>query len=164
MRSWLLIAIVACTPSRRDPGHTPDAPPSGDAASTLCYAPSVSGTVTPGTSSIQACAIWNSISKMTGAVTLTRDAQMLTMAFATGVTFAGTVMDRNVSLTYTHLHDFTDGCLWRATETLTGDLDPTTCVMTVGYHYVETVETSNGACATPCAGTGTFSLSVAPIL
>ena len=136
----------------------------GDAAPSVCYAPSVQGTVTPGASSIQSCAIWNNVSNLMGGVTLTRDATMLTMAFATGVTFSGTVIGRNVELTYSHLHDFTDGCKWRATETLSGDLDPATCVMMVSYRYVETVEISNGACATPCGATGMFSLSVAPIL
>lgn len=161
---WLAL-VVGCGPGSRDkPDASGDAPLVSDVGPSVCYAPMVMGSVTPGTSTIQSCAIWNSVSKLTGGVTITRNATMLTMAFATGVTFTGTVVGRDVELTYTHLHDFTDGCKWRATETLTGDLDPATCVMMVSYRYVETVEISNGACATPCGATGTFSLSVAPIL
>jgi hypothetical protein len=152
---------VACTPAAR-----PEPPSGADATSitALCYEPSTSGTATAGASNVDACAIWNSLSQMSGAVTLTRDPTSLTMAFATGVVFSGTVVDRNVMLTYTHLHDFEDGCKWRATETLAGDLDPATCVMTLDYHYMESVEVSNGACATPCSGAGSVSLQIAPIL
>ena len=158
-----LVFVVACSPSR--PSQTPDSNQQTiDAAPSLCYEPSTSGTVTPGTSTLDSCAVWNSVSKMSGAVTLTRDPSHLTMAFATGPTFVGTVAARNVNLTYFHLHDFSDGCKWRATETLTGDLDPASCVMTLSYHYVESVETSDGSCATPCTGTGSFSLQIAPIL
>jgi hypothetical protein len=37
-------------------------------------------------------------------------------------------------------------------------------VMNLSYRYTETVEISNGACATPCAATGTFALQVMPII
>jgi len=166
MRSIVCVTALtaACSPAGRgNPGVTPDAAVVIDTTPAVCFEPSESGTVMPGSSTLQSCAIWNSVAKMTGSVTLTRDPTMLTMAFATGPVFTGTVVDRSVDLTYWHLHDFSDGCKWRATETLTGDLDPMTCVMTLSYTYVETVEISNGACATPCAGTGTFSLEIMPI-
>ncbi len=163
MRWTWLLALAACGPAKRmDPPMmtAPDAP----AQATSCYEASVSGTASVGTSSVESCAIWNSLAEMTGGVTLTRDQTSLTMAFATGVTFTGTVVGNNVDLTYSNLHDFEDGCTWRATETLTGALDPATCVMMLGYHYAETVEVSNGACATPCSGTGTVSFQISPIL
>jgi hypothetical protein len=166
MRSALvLVALAACGPGGRPPsGATPDAAPVHDSAPAVCFDPSVTGTVTAGTANIQTCAIWNSVSKMTGSVTLSRTDSMLTMAFASGPTFAGTISGTSVTLTYAHLHDFEDGCTWRATETLSGTLDPTSCVMTLSYSYVESVSVSNGACATPCTGTADFSLQVTPIL
>ena len=160
----VLAAIAGCSPSGRS-GVTADAASTSDAAGpTECFDPSVMGQVMAGTPDIQVCAIWNSLASMTGNVTLTRDHTNLTMAFGSGVTFTGTVIDRNVMLTYFHLHDFSDGCKWRATETLDGDLDPTSCVMTLSYQYIETVEISNGACATPCTGTSNFSLQINPII
>ena len=165
---WLVVStLAACSPDARTGSNaTPDARPAltGDAASTLCYQPSVSGNVMPGVANIQDCAIWNSLSSMTGVVTLMRDQTGLSMAFASGITYTGTVINNNVALSYYALHTFEDGCLWRATETLTGPLDPTSCVMTLAYQYVETVETSNGACATPCSGTSNFTLQIDPII
>ena len=73
-------------------------------------------------------------------------------------------IDDQVSLTYFHLHDFEDGCKWRATETLTGTLDDNTCVLALSYKYRESVEVSNGACATPCSGDGSFQLQIVPII
>ena len=164
---WLLLSLlVACSPDQRPPSNgTPDASSLViDAAPTVCFEPSVMGDVVAGTPDIQDCAIWNSLASMTGNVTLTRDHTNLSMAFAGGVTFTGTVTGSSVTMTYYGLHDFEDGCKWRATETLAGDLDPTSCVLTLSYQYIETVEISNGACATPCTGTSNFSLQINPII
>ncbi len=164
MRAVLALAVVAaCSPGSRPSTAMPDAPVTPDVAPAVCFEPSVTGTVTHGTPNIQQCAIWNSVANMTGDVTLTRTGDNLTMAFATGVTFQGTVTGTQVHLVYSHLHDFTDGCQWRATETLDGTLDAQTCVMMLAYNYVETVEVSNGACATPCTGTADFALQITPI-
>jgi len=135
----------------------------GDSSPAVCFVPSVMGTVAHGPPNIQSCAIWNSVGSMTGDVTLSRTGDNVTMAFATGITFTGTITGTNVMLTYWHLHDFSDGCKWRATETLTGTIDPQSCVMMLSYNYVETVEVSNGACATPCSGTADFSLQITPL-
>jgi hypothetical protein len=163
MTRFALLLLAACSPSSRTPPDAAAVVVHDTAMATACFEPSVMGTVIAGPANIQDCAIWNSVASMTGNVTLTRTGDNLTMAFGSGITFAGTVSGSNVMLTYSHLHDFSDGCKWRATETLSGTLDPTSCVMMVSYNYVETVEISNGACATPCSGTADFSLSITPI-
>jgi hypothetical protein len=165
--SCLAVAAVvaACSPGPR--GNGVDASNNGsnthDGAPAVCYEPGVRGKVMAGTADIQDCAVWNSVASMTGDVTLTRTATSLTMAFDTGITFTGTVTGNNVMLTYYQLHDFTDGCQWRATETLSGPMDPATCVMTLSYQYQETVE-SGDLCDSPCTGTADFNLSITPIL
>ena len=163
---WLLLSLlVACSPDQRPPNGIPDASSHGiDAGPTVCFEPSVMGDVVAGTPDIQDCAIWNSLASMTGNVTMTRTGNDLSMAFAGGITFTGTVTGSSVTMIYYGLHDFEDGCKWRATETLSGTLDPTTCVMMLSYQYVETVEISNGACATPCTGTSNFSLQINPVI
>src|ERR1043165_6462959 len=129
MRFALVLAVLAaCGPGDRPPpsGTTPDAPGvTHDGTPAVCFDPAVAGTATHGTPNIQSCAIWNSVASMQGDVTLTRSGNMLTLAFASGPVFTGTVNGSTVMLVYTHLHDFEDGCKWRATETLTGTLDPT---------------------------------------
>jgi hypothetical protein len=164
MRTLLIIAIAACSPLRPSEGGA-DAPIVHDAPGpSVCYEPSVTGMVMAGMANLQSCAIWNNVANMTGNVTLSRTGNAVTMAFATGVTFAGTINGTSVTLTNAQLHDFTDGCTWRATETLTGTIDPVSCVMMLSYAYSEMVAVSNGACATPCSGTADFSLQIAPIL
>ena len=161
----LLVLLAACSPtSRPGSGAMPDAPPAvHDTPPALCFEPSVTGMTSASAANIQDCAIWNSVGQMTGNVTLTRTGGSLSMAFGSGITFSGTVTGSHVTLTYWHLHDFTDGCKWRATETLDGTLDPASCVMMLSYSYVESVEVSNGACATPCGGTADLSLQITPI-
>ena len=164
--AWLATTAINCGPSARGPNVSPDAAPTAidaPAAAAVCYEPAISGTVQPGASNIQSCAIWNNVARMTGMVTVSRDPSMMTMSFG-ALAFTGTVTGRNVALTHFELHDFTDGCLWRATETLTGDLDPATCVMALDYQYAETIETNNGACSSPCSGTGSFALDIVPII
>jgi hypothetical protein len=169
---WLAVVavLVGCDASPRRDLLFVDAQPHHDAvvAPAVCYAPSETGMVMPGASSVESCAIWNSLAQMSGVVTVARSPQdltQLTMTFGSGpVIYTGTVVNDQVSLTYFHLHDFEDGCKWRATETLTGTLDDSTCVLSLSYKYRESVEVSNGACATPCSGDGTFSLDIVPII
>lgn len=172
--SLVFLAVTACGPGERTDVGAPDAgtpthdaaptqPPLHDAAQAVCYEPSVTGTVTAGVAHIQQCALWSNADSLQGSVTLTRAGSDLTMAFANGITFTGSVVATHVTLTYSQLHYFDDGCEWRATETLTGTLDPTSCVMTVAYSYVETIAISNGACAIPCTGSANLSLQIAPI-
>jgi hypothetical protein len=174
LRRAIPLFIAACAPaveSSRDaaPGHdavtsVPDAAPFADIVAAACYEPSLSGTVTAdGPAEIQSCAIWNSASELQGMVTLTRSGDSLTMSFASGPVFTGTLSGTSVNLVYYHLHPFDDGCEWRATETLFGTYDPSSCVMSLSYSYRETVE-SGSACATPCSGDASFMLSVTPII
>jgi hypothetical protein len=135
-----------------------------DATASACFEPQETASVSTAGSLVQACAIWNSLSSLTGQVTIARTGASLVLAFASGVTFNGTVTGNDVSLTHAQTHPFTDGCLWLATETLVGTLDPTTCAMSLAYTYVETVSMSNGACATPCAASSTVTFSFQPIL
>jgi hypothetical protein len=170
MRSLMLVTLVAaCSPSSRSGG---DPPP--DAAShvnvdaappAVCFEPQLAGTAMIGNADVQACAIWNNVSQMTGNVTLTRDASSFKMAFANGLTFAGSVSSSNhVTLVNVQPHAFQDGCGWQSTETLTGTLDPSTCVLSLSYAYAEMVVHDNGGCASPCFGTANVSLTVTPII
>ncbi len=167
--AWLfaIAATAACAPAAR-PGTSTDAAmpiaTADSAIAPLCYAPSTTGEVMPGTSTIEDCAIWNNLARMTGQVTVSRDQTMLSIAFDAGsLVYTGTVDAGAVSLSYYALHDFTDGCEWRATETLTGTLAEATCQLTLTYHYAETVEVDNGDCATPCSADGSFSFDVTPL-
>ena len=160
-------ALAACGPGSHRPGSSsPDAEQNGDSPAITgeCYVPAVEGTAMTAAASIEACAVWNNVANMTGAVTLTRTGQDLTLAFTmTGLTFTGTIVGSNVTLTYSALHQFTDNCEWRATETLTGTVDPTTCVMTLSYDYEEMVAVASpDGCDQPCTGTADVSLQITP--
>jgi hypothetical protein len=121
------------------------------------------GTVSTGAADIQSCAIWNNVANMSGTVTLARDQNNVTMTFSTGLMFSGTITGTQVTLVHWELHDFSDGCEWRATETLSGTIDESTCVMMLHYAYVESVEVDNGGCATPCSGTANLTLQISPL-
>jgi hypothetical protein len=160
----LALALAACAPSGRPPGeHVDAAVVVPDTTPAVCYEPSVTGMVMAGAANLQSCAIWNHVAQMNGTVTLARAQDNLTMTFANGLAFAGTISGTTVDLVHSELHDFTDGCTWRATETLSGTIDTSSCVMMVHYAYQETVEVSNGACASPCTGTADFMLQITPI-
>ncbi len=162
-------AVAACAPSPRSGGEpppdasshlTPDA-----SGPTACFEPQIAGTATIGNADVQGCAIWNNVSRMSGSVTLTRGTSSFTMAFSNGLTFVGSVSSSNqVTLVNVEPHTFSDGCGWQSTETLTGTLDPVTCVLQLSYAYAEMVVQDNGACATPCSGTANVSLEVTPII
>lgn len=117
-----------------------------------------------GNANVQSCAIWNNVARMTGTVTLERTATTFTMTFSNGLVFTGAISGTTVTLTHIEPHSFTDGCTWQSTETLTGTVDPTTCVLTLRYDYQEMVTVSNGACASPCTGMADVSLQITPIL
>ena len=142
---------------------SPDAPVVPDATVPACFEPSVDVEVTLEIQIEEACAIWNSLSLLSGMATVTRGGEILRIDFGDGVAFAGTVVDGAVSLSYTHLHDFTDGCGWQATETLIGQLDEASCSLTLDYAYVETVVQDNGGCATPCAANADVTLGITVI-
>lgn len=165
VRILLVLALAGCSPSRGgDDTATPDAAKLPDGGPTLCFEPSISGTAMTGNAVVQDCAIWNNVSRMTGTVTLSRTATTFTMAFANGLAFTGAITGNQVTLTHVEPHTFTDGCGWQSTETLTGTIDPATCVLSLSYAYAEMVVASNGACATPCSGTADVTLQVTPIV
>jgi hypothetical protein len=102
-----------------------------------CYTPSESANVTQSNVSVAPCAGWPNITKLTGMATLALGDGMLTLTFASGPVFTGPVTGTDVTLTYTQDHHYNDGCTWRATETLTGSYDATTCDMSLAYAYQE---------------------------
>lgn len=160
--------LAACGPAKHAPVGTPDAPRTVDAMSepAECFVPAVQGSATTMTVSIESCAVWNNLANMTGDVTLSRTGNDLSLAFTTaGLIFTGTIDGTDVMLTYSALHDFTDNCEWRATETLTGTVDPTTCVMTLSYDYEEMVAVASpDGCDSPCTGTANVSLQITPTI
>jgi hypothetical protein len=118
-----------------------------------------------GNADVQDCAIRNNVSHMTGNVTLTRNASSFKMAFANGLAFVGSVSSSShVTLVNVQPRASRDGCGWQSTETLTGTVDPTTCVLSLQYAYAEIVVQNNGGCASPCFGTANVSLQVTPII
>jgi hypothetical protein len=157
--------LAACSPSPRGPVGQPDAPVATiDAPPTVCFEPAISGTAMTGNANVQDCAIWNNVARMTGDVTVTRTATSFTLDFANGLSFTGAITGNQVQLTHIEPHTFTDGCGWQSTETLSGTVDPATCVLTLAYDYAEMVTQDNGACATPCSGHADVSLQITPIL
>ena len=130
----------------------------------VCFEPAITGTAMTGNANVQSCAIWNNVARMTGMVTLTRTATSFSLDFANGLSFTGAITRNQVSLTHIEPHSFEDGCTWQSTETLTGTVDPTTCVLTLSYDYEEMVTVSNGACASPCTGMADVSLEITPIV
>lgn len=169
MRIALVVVVVAaCSPSARGPTGQPDAQAHGsnaaDAAPGLCFEPAITGTAATGNANVQACAIWNNVSRMTGTVTLTRTATTFSIDFANGLSFTGAITGNAVSLTHVEPHSFTDGCGWQSTETLTGTVDPSTCVLSLAYDYAEMVVQDNGGCAMPCSGHADVSLQITPVV
>ena len=130
----------------------------------MCFEPAITGTAATGNANVQACAIWNNVARMTGMVTLTRTATTFSIDFANGLSFTGAITGNAVSLTHVEPHSFTDGCGWQSTETLTGTVDPTSCVLSLAYDYAEMVVQDNGGCATPCSGHADVSLQITPIV
>jgi hypothetical protein len=161
------LALTACAPSERrhegiDSGVDASLLPPD--ASLLCYPTTTVAEVALQIQIEESCAIWNSLSGLGGNATITRNGTSLTIDFGDGVVFAGTVTNGVVTLVYAHPHEFSDGCGWRATETLSGQLDPMTCDFVLTYEYVEAVVINRGGCATPCAAEANVSLELTPII
>jgi hypothetical protein len=170
--TWRLVAVLAfacaaCGPGDRDPG-TPDAAIDAnvvpiDGPPAQCYDTPIDVDVALQIQIEESCAIWNSLAQLGGHATVSRSGMTLTIDFENGVVFTGTVVDGTVHLVYAHDHTFTDGCGWRATETLAGQLDPVSCNFTLRYDYVESVVINNGGCATPCSAQANVTLQLTPI-
>lgn len=163
-----LVVLGACGPGDRG-GSAVDAapdtrvvPPDGQPA--VCYAADTDVEVALEIQIEQSCAIWNSLSELSGMAKVSRNGTNLTIDFGNGVVFTGTVIAGAVNLTYTHPHNFTDGCGWQAKETLFGTLDPTSCNFALRYDYVESVVVNNGGCATPCSAQADVTLELTPVI
>ena len=95
--------------------------------------------------------------------TVTRNGSSLSIDFGNGVVFSGTLVANSVDLRYEHQHPFSDGCQWRASETLEGTLDPASCNFSLRYDYVET-PISTGPCAAPCSAQADVTLELKPVI
>jgi hypothetical protein len=162
--------LAACGPSGRDPG-TPDAAavvdapaPRPDTQAAQCYEQTTEVEVALQIQIQQSCAIWNSLAELSGRATVTKSGTTLTIDFGNNVVFSGTLINGTVNLVYAHQHTFTDGCGWKATETLAGQLDATSCNFTLSYDYVESVVINNGGCATPCSAQANVQLELKPVI
>jgi hypothetical protein len=170
-RALLLCALAACGPGdREDSGKMSDASAidgtvaQPDAAPMVCYAGATEVDVALQIQIEESCAIWNSLAELGGRAMVTRSGTSLTIDFGNNVVFAGTLVNNAVMLRYEHMHPFSDGCGWKATETLAGQLDPNTCNFALSYDYVESVVTSDGSCASPCSAMANVDLEIKPVI
>ena len=166
-RSWLLIAVAACGPGDREQTGNPDAGADAarpDSAPIVCYQGATEVDVALMVQIEESCAIWNSLAELSGRATVTRAGTSLTIDFGNSVVFSGTLANNSVSLKYEHQHPFTDGCGWKATETLAGTLDPASCNFSLTYDYVESVVQSDGSCASPCSAMADVKLELKPVI
>jgi hypothetical protein len=169
----LSLACAACGPDGGDGPGTPDAAVVVDATAVdalvidappaRCYDEPVDVEVDLQAQIVESCAIWNSLGALAGHAVVSRTDATLTIDFGDGVVFTGTVVNDQVDLVYEHQHPFTDGCGWKATETLAGTLDPTSCHFALRYDYVESVVVNNGGCASPCSAQANVTLQLTPI-
>lgn len=165
-----LVAIAACGPDGR--GREPGAVDAGldaavpppDVAPQECYAGMTEVEVALQIQIQQSCAIWNSLAELDGRAKVTKAGTNLSIDFADGVVFSGTLVNGTVRLVYAHQHPFSDGCGWKATETLDGTLDSKTCNFSLSYDYVESVVTSDGSCASPCSAQANVKLELKPVI
>lgn len=170
MRRLLVgVALLAsCGPTGRTPDDaalmpdgvmaTPDTGPQ------VCYEATTQVEVALAVQIEESCAIWNSLAKLAGTATVSRATNTISIDFGEGVIFAGPLTGNSVMLVYTHNHPFTDGCGWRATETMRGTLDPVACTFMLDYDYVESVVQNNGGCASPCAANADVTLDLNPVI
>jgi hypothetical protein len=165
--SVLVGLLVACGPGDRDRTTTVDAGVDsvrGDAAAMVCYASATEVDVELMVQIEESCAVWNSLADLSGRATVTRTGTSLAIDFGSGVTFSGTLINNAVSLHYDHQHPFSDGCGWKASETLVGQLDPANCAFALSYDYVESVVTSDGTCDSPCSAMANVQLDLTPVI
>jgi hypothetical protein len=166
-RALLFCALAACGPGDRDgSGDHPDAAINGrpDGAPMVCYEGATEVDVALTIQIEETCAIWNSLAELGGRATVTRTGTTLTIDFGNNVVFTGTLASNAVNLRYEHMHPFTDGCGWKATETLVGTLDPNSCNFALSYDYVESVVMNNGGCASPCSAMANVQLELKPVI
>jgi hypothetical protein len=166
-----LVFAAACGPGDRDDGGRTsiDASIDGnrvtsDATMPVCYASATDVEVDLTIQIEESCAVWNSLAELSGRATITRTATSVTIDFGGGVVFSGTLTGNAVNLRYEHQHPFTDGCGWKATETLVGQLDPATCRFALSYDYTESVVQSDGSCASPCSAMADVQLELTPVI
>ena len=169
LRLVLGIAVLAsCGPSGR-PGDDTEMPSDGslatpDSGPRVCYDTTTQVEVALTVQIEQSCAIWNNLAKLSGTATVSKTGTTLTIDFGEGVIFSGPLTGTSVTLVYTHDHPFSDGCGWRATETMRGTMDPVACTFALDYDYVESVVQNNGGCASPCAANADVTLDLNPII
>jgi hypothetical protein len=159
-----LLALASCGPGGRDPGTPDGSMQTSDTAPRVCYDVVTQVDVVLDIQIEESCAIWNSLSLLSGMATVSRTATAITIDFGDGVVFSGPLINGAVDLVYKHDHTFTDGCGWRATETMRGTLDPIGCTFALDYDYVEAVVINNGGCASPCAANADVTLELNPII
>jgi hypothetical protein len=171
MRSLLLgiVVLASCGPAGRTPGDDMETPSDGamatpDSGPPVCYEATTQVEVALTVQIEESCAIWNSLAKLAGTATVSKATNTITIDFGEGVIFSGPLVGNSVMLVYTHDHPFTDGCGWRATETMRGTLDPVACTFMLDYDYVESVVQNNGGCASPCAANADVTLDLNPVI
>lgn len=170
MLRWVAVAVLlaSCGPSGRPgddtemPGDSSMATP--DAGAMACYDSVTQVDVALTVQIEESCAIWNSLSKLAGMATVTKSGTTITIDFGEGVIFSGPLTGNSIMLVYTHDHPFSDGCGWRATETMRGTMDPVACTFALDYDYVESVVQNNGGCASPCAANADVTLDLNPVI
>lgn len=163
----IIAVLAACGPNERDPVVSDaglDSTPSHDVAPQECYGGTTDVDVALQIQIQQSCAIWNSLAELDGRAKVTRAGTNLSIDFANGVVFSGTVIGGVVKLVYAHQHPFSDGCGWKATETMDGQLDSSNCNLKLEYDYVESVVTSDGSCASPCSAQANVNLELKPVI
>lgn len=163
----VFVVVAGCGPSGRG-DDTSELADSGmvvaDSSPAVCYEATTQVEVALTAQIVQSCAIWNSLSLLSGTATVSRTASTITIDFGDGVVFSGPLTGNDVTLVYSHDHPFSDGCGWRATETMHGTLDPVACTFMLDYDYVESVVQNNGGCATPCAANANVTLDLNPVI
>ncbi|MGE0402114.1 MAG: hypothetical protein AB7T06_35765 [Kofleriaceae bacterium] len=164
----IILALASCGPSGRTPGDDTDvvdaAMATPDMGPHVCYDSVTQVEVALTVQIEESCAIWNSLSKLSGTATVSKTGTTITIDFGEGVVFSGPLTNNSVMLVYTHDHPFTDGCGWRATETMRGTMDPVACTFALDYDYVESVVQNNGGCASPCAANADVTLDLNPVI
>jgi hypothetical protein len=165
-----VVVLASCGPSGRTPDGDDAGQPSDGAMATpdmgpkVCYDTTTQVEVALAVQIEESCAIWNSLSMLSGTATVSKSGTSVTIDFGDGVIFSGPLVGNMVTLVYTHDHPFTDGCGWRATETMLGTLDPMACTFMLDYDYVESVVQNNGGCASPCAANADVTLDLNPVI
>jgi hypothetical protein len=164
-----VVLVASCGPTGRTPGDDTETPMDGamatpDMGPMVCYSTTTQVEVALTVQIEESCAIWNSLSKLAGTATVSKTGTTITIDFGEGVIFSGPLTGNQVMLVYTHDHPFTDGCGWRATETMRGTLDPDACTFQLDYDYVESVVQNNGGCASPCAANANVNLDLNPVI